>query len=152
MVVAAIGARGIQDEAETLVLVIGAFGVAALAIKGRETIEEQLRDVRRGDGIGAGEALAGNLLEEIVEEAIHRGGGGEIVDGVEKVVGDGIRVGRRPLGHDLGKMMSAEGRMVLGKEEAAAAAGGGDVLAMTGRMRLCGHGLAFRDGFGEAVK
>jgi hypothetical protein len=53
--------------------------------------KDELRDVGESDGVTAGDALAGELPDEIAEEEIHFIGGGETVD-----------VGKKLGGKDLG--------------------------------------------------
>jgi len=58
-----------------------------------KAIEEQLTKVGQGDGVAAGDALTGELFDEIAKEAIDGIGGGEVFDLAEKLGGDdfGIR-------------------------------------------------------------
>ncbi|HEY6270157.1 MAG TPA: hypothetical protein VIX11_17790 [Candidatus Acidoferrum sp.] len=51
-----------------------------------------MRDVGESDGVTAGDALAGELPEEIAKEEIHFVGGGETVDVVEKLCGKNFRI------------------------------------------------------------
>jgi hypothetical protein len=58
-----------------------------------KAIEEQLAKVGQSDGVTAGDALAGELFDEIAEEEIHGIGGGEVYDIAEKLGGEGFGVG-----------------------------------------------------------
>ena len=61
-----------------------------------EAVEKQLAEVSEGDGVGAGDALADDLLDQVAEEEVHRLGRGELVDGGEEVSGN--RFGGEDLG------------------------------------------------------
>ena len=61
-----------------------------LAVEGSEAVEEQLGNVGQGDGVAAGDTFAGELPDEIAEESVHGGGGGEVFDVAEEFVGGGF--------------------------------------------------------------
>ncbi|MFY9527514.1 MAG: hypothetical protein WBC04_06335 [Candidatus Acidiferrales bacterium] len=89
-----------------------------LSIHGGETIEKQLADVGESHRVAAADAIAGKLLEEIAEEEVDGGGGGEVVDPGEQLGGDGFVAG---LGGRAASVMDAESG-VAGGEQAAAVA------------------------------
>lgn len=75
------GAGHVQDDVLGFVgggVGLGGVGVAGLALHHRDAIEEELRDVGHGDGVLAGDAVVGDLFEEVAEEEVDAGGGGEI--------------------------------------------------------------------------
>jgi hypothetical protein len=62
--ITAAGAGHVEDDLGGL----GGFGgqggdlrIAGLAVHGRDTVEEELRDVRHGDGVFAGDTVVGDL-------------------------------------------------------------------------------------------
>jgi len=111
---------GERRGGECVVVGLGRFGEAgeefaaevhvhgvfvALALHGGEGVEEQLGDVGEGDGVAAGDTFAGELLNEIAEEAIDGIGLGEVADVAEEFGGEGFGVGR-----GLDRLGSSRGR------------------------------------------
>ena len=109
-----------------------------LSLQGREAVEKQLGNVGQGNGVAAGDAFAGELLDEIAEEEIHGAGGGEVVDVAEKFGGEGFRVDRWNAGSETAGVVGAErrardavrGTMILVDQHVAALAFGANVLAV----------------------
>jgi hypothetical protein len=100
--------------------------------------ENELRDVGESDCVTPGDALAGELPDEIAEEEIHFVGGGEAVDVGEKLGGEGFGVDGRNgrletadvVGAERWTLDSVRGAMVLVDQHVAAPAFGADVLAL----------------------
>jgi len=61
-------------------------------LHGGKGIEEELRDVGESNGVAASDALAGELFDEMAEEAIHGVRAGEVLDPSKKVSGNGFRI------------------------------------------------------------
>jgi hypothetical protein len=114
----------------------------ALAVEGGKAVEEQLADIGLGDGVAAVDAFASDLLEEIAKVAIDGGGGREILDATEELVGDGL-VGLERLGVALSEVMGAERIVPLGKERAATVTAGVDVMTVRVRVILGRHRSTF---------
>ena len=79
-------ARHIDDDLWGL----GGFGglsVAGLAVHHGDAVEQELGDVGHGDGVSAGNAVVGDLLEEIAKEAVDSGRGLQVGDALEELLG-----------------------------------------------------------------
>jgi hypothetical protein len=126
------------------------FVCCSLFGHGRLAGENQLRDVGEGDGIATCDALASELPDEIAEEEIHFIGGGEAVDVVEKLGGEGFGVDKGNLGSETVGVESAESRwsgsvaMIGINQHVTALAAGILELALIHGKLFWGHGLAFR--------
>src|SRR5271154_970451 len=77
------------------------LGVFGLAVDYGLGVEEELGDVGEGGGVAAGDAVVGEVFEEVGEEEVYGGGLGEIFCAGEEVGGYGVD-GCRALGVGLG--------------------------------------------------
>ena len=77
-------------EASYLRFLLGGLLGRSGSLYSREAIEEQLGNVSQGNGVAAGDAFAGELLDEITEEEIYGTGRGEVTDVAEKVGGENL--------------------------------------------------------------
>ena len=101
--------------------------------------ENELRDVGESDGVTPGDALAGELPDEVAEEEIHFIGGGKAVDVGEKLGGEDFGVDGRNgclettgvVGAEHWMLDSVCGGMVLVDQHVTAVAAGILVLALT---------------------
>jgi hypothetical protein len=82
----------VGDEAAEIRFFRGFVRGCSLSGHGGLAGEDELRDVSESDGVPAGDALAGELPDEIAEEEIHLVGSGETVDVVEKLGGEDFRI------------------------------------------------------------
>jgi hypothetical protein len=99
----------------------GGLGVFFVAVGDRDGVKEELGDVGQRGGLAARDAAEGGLFEEIAEEEIHAGGGGEGIGAGEEFDAGALPV--RAL-ERLGcgaSVMGAEGRVVRCAEHFAAA-------------------------------
>ena len=100
-------------------LVFGKFLLfEEFAAAGGEAVEQRLGDVGQDGGVAAGDEAAGGHAQEVSEELVDGGGGGEVLDLGEKLGGESF--GILGLARLLG-MMRTEGRVALGAREAATA-------------------------------
>ena len=114
--------------------------------------ENELRDVGESDGVTPGDALAGELPDEVAEEEIHFVGGGKAVDVGEKLGGEDFGVDGRDGGLETTSVVGAEhwmlrvvrGAMISVDQHVTALAAGVLVLALMIGVWSGGHGLAFR--------
>ena len=112
--------------------------------------ENELRDVGKSDGVTAGDALAGELADEIAKEEIHFVGSGEAIDVGQKLGGEDFRIDKGDLGEETFGVEGAERRwsgsvtMIGINEHVAALAAGVLELALIHGKLFWGHGLAFR--------
>ncbi len=131
---AAVGTGHVPDDGHGLV-----FGkcllVEEFAAAGGEAVEERLSDVGQDGGVTARDEAASGQLEEVGEELVDRGGGGEVLELAEKV--GGARFAQGLWG--LAAMLLAERGMARAAELTALAAEGRDVLAMIGGAWFAGH-------------
>ncbi len=67
----------------------GGLGVFGLAVHDADAVEEELGDVGHGHGVFAGDAIVGDLGEEVGEGEVYGSGGAEIAGAVEESGGDG---------------------------------------------------------------
>jgi hypothetical protein len=94
------GAGHVNDDVRRFVgesLGGGGLGVLGLAVHYADAVEEELADVSHGDGVFAGDALVGHLGEQIGQEEVDGGGGGEVADAGEERGGGESGFGRVPL-------------------------------------------------------
>jgi hypothetical protein len=96
-----------------------ALGVQSFLHAG-ESAEEQLGNIREGYGVLAINALAGELSGNVSKKSVDFAGCGEVAGLVEKLGGEGFRIGLGGLG--LAEMMGAEPVVVGRKVHAATAA------------------------------
>jgi hypothetical protein len=155
-----IGALYVDDDALWF-CGFGGLGVLGLAMHDALTVEEELGDVGHGDGVSAGNAVVGDLLEEIAEEEVYGGRGLQVGDALEELLGyrgtvfgrakSLLGVGCVAVADVLGVltlgMVGAESGVAGGEWFEAAAAGFGVVLAAGVG---CGHGVILC-GFGWGV-
>ncbi len=114
---APVGAGDVPDNSRGLVF--GKFLlVEEFAAAGGEAVEERLGDVGQDGGVAAGDEAAGGHAEEVSQELVDGCGGGEVLDGAEKLGGEGFSV--LGLLRLLG-MVRTEGRVAFGAREAATA-------------------------------
>ncbi len=149
---AAVGTRDVPDDGHGLVFGKGLL-VKKFAAAGGEAVEERLGDIGQDGGVAAGDEAASGHPEEVGEELVDRGGGGEaclslpvrqaggrqVLELAEKLGGDGFAQGLLRLE----AMVLAERGMALGAELTALAAEGRDVLAMHVGAWFAGHGSPF---------
>lgn len=122
--------------------------VILFPLHGGKGIEKELRNVGEGNGIAAGDALAGELFDEMAEKAIHRVCIGEVLDPSEEIRGNGFRIGSgnthviavRMIGAERGVRISIPGSKVRIKEHVATAAFGTDMLTVESSLRFRRHG------------
>ncbi|MFI5059255.1 MAG: hypothetical protein ACHQLQ_13835 [Candidatus Acidiferrales bacterium] len=90
-----------------------------------ETVEEQLAEIGQSDGVAAGDALAGELFDEITEEVIHGIGGGEVFELAEKLGGEGFGIRSLLVSLLLPSVLGTETRSGIGGWQAASTIAGG---------------------------
>lgn len=116
------------------------FGVAhglVLFLHAGNGVEEHLREVAHGEGVGAVDALARELLDGVGEERVDAVGGVEVAGAVEELSGKSFGIGLR--GASLTKVIGAKG-FVVNAEHVAAIAAGAEVLALVGGGEFGGNG------------
>jgi hypothetical protein len=74
--------------------------------------EDELRDVGESDGVPAGDALPGELPDEIAKEEIHFVGGGETVDVGKELSSEDFRIDNGNGGPETVGVVSAESRVL----------------------------------------
>jgi hypothetical protein len=87
------GAGHVEDDVWGLVgggLGGNGLSVFLLAIDHALAIEEELGDVGEGGGVAAGDAVVGEVFQEVGEEEVDGGGLGESVGAGEEVGGYGV--------------------------------------------------------------
>jgi len=108
------------------------------------TGKNKLGHIGEGDGVAAGNALAGELPDEVAEEEIHFVGGGEAVDVGKKLGGEDFRIDKGNFGAETFSVEGAESRrsgsvaMIGINQHVAALAAGVLELALV-------HGKLFED-------
>jgi hypothetical protein len=130
-------AQGVAKELQTgdVSVIVSVFIVA---LDGREGGEEQLSDIGEGQSVASVDALAGQLLHELAEEAIDGLGSSEGFAAREELSRYGIGISKRRLLFALVEVERAE-RIVAGcREHTTVAAARADELAM--RSESCGYG------------
>ena len=100
-------------------------------------VEEHLREVAHGEGVGAVDALARELLDGVGEERVDAVSGVEIAGTVEELSSESFGIGLR--GASLTKVIRTEG-FVVNAEHAAMLAARTDVLALIGGREFRGNG------------
>jgi hypothetical protein len=114
--------------------------VTEFAATGGKAVQERLSDVGQHGGVAARDEAAGGQLEEIGEELVDLGGGGEILGLIEKLAGEGLVRGL----WGPAAMLLTERGMAQGTHLTALAAQGRNVLAMIGGAWFAGHGSSFQ--------
>jgi hypothetical protein len=122
-----VGARGVSPQEGPL--------VEHFFFHDGEAVEEQLAEVRVRDGVETLDALASELLDDVSQEEVDAGGGGEVFDGSEKLGGEGFVVGLAAPAR-LACVVGAQGGMVPSEKHAAAVSSGGHVFAGSRDWRL----------------
>jgi hypothetical protein len=125
-------------EANILRFLFGFFLGRNRSLQGREAVEKQLGNVGQGNGVTAGDAFAGELLDEIAEEEIHGTGGREVLDVAEEVGGEGFGIDCWNTGPETVGVVGAErrargsvrGTVILVDQHVAALAFRADMLAL----------------------
>lgn len=143
---------GSSEEAADERLVFRFFLGGELSLQRGETVEEQLGNVGQGNGVAAGDALAGELPDEIAEEEIHGTGGGEIIDVAEEIGGEELRVDGGNIGAETAGVVGAErgavriirGTLMLVNQHVTTLAARVFVLALLNSALFWRHDLAFR--------
>ena len=130
-----------EVTADVAVLSLG----GALAMDSGEAIEEELRDIGKGQGVAAGDALVGELYNEIAEEEVNGVGIREVPDVVEEFVGGSFMLEATRL-HLLANVVGAEGGVGIRAKHTAAMTFAVDVLA---RRQSQGLGLGLGDDRGR---
>src|ERR1700682_5327179 len=121
--------------------------VIFLPLHGGEGIEKKLRNIGECNAVAAGDALAGELFDEMAEKAIHRICIGEVLDPSEEVRGDGFGIGSgnthvaavRMIGAKRGVRISIRGSKVRIQEHVATSAFGTDMLTVESSLRFRRH-------------
>jgi hypothetical protein len=127
---------------------LGGFSIHCLAMHDALAVEEELGDVGEGGGVAAGDAMVGEIFQEVGQEEIDGGGLREVFRAGEESGGDGfdglgaLRLGCERFGLGAG-VEGAERGVARGQEHTAAAAGGGVVLAERVGVGFRAHKLSF---------
>ena len=127
-----------RDEAAELRSFRGFLQGGSLSGHGGLAGEDELRNVGEGDGVAAGDALAGQLPDEIAKEKIDLIGGSETVDVSEKFGGEHLGIDNGNGGAETVGVVGAESRavravrvkVILVDQHVAALAFEADVLAL----------------------
>jgi hypothetical protein len=102
------GSAKASDDASELLFFHGFLVGCSFSGHGGLAGENELRDVGESDGVAAGDALAGELPDEIAEEEIDFVGGGEAVDVIEKLGGENFWIDSGNGGSETVRVVGAE--------------------------------------------
>src|SRR5713226_1968465 len=100
-------------------------GVGEFEADGGKTVEEQLAEIGQKSGLARLNAVAGGKLEDFAKDVIDRGGGAEVFDAGEEIVGKVFCFTLLQT-----RVVGAERIVVPGSEHAAAVVVGGNEPAM----------------------
>ena len=110
-------------------------GVGEFEADGGKTVEEQLAEIGQKSGLARLNAVARGKLEDFAKDVIDRGGGAEVFDAGEEIVGKVFCFMLLQA-----RVVGTERFVVSGAEHAAAASGGGRVQAIVVSVAFAGHG------------